>query len=186
MRLSKLFVSAIIVCSILLWSCNSTDQDVTPGKIVFGQDIAFSSSLYFRNQPSSYNDEESSERIKTTLQTTGVSDSRHFYRFSLEMSHVATRQEQGKSVRISEGTFLLSGTDQQSIYGTYQGYGDLTHDPEDMAIFLIINGGTGDFEGASGYLNGIGSLKDGQPNVRKLVLDGTITTRSRSQDNITS
>jgi hypothetical protein len=82
--------------------------------------------------------------------TEGVSNTKYLTRYRLEMTHVAYETEFGKSMRIEQGHFKITGMDGHSIFGTYEGYGDLASEQPNMNLLFVVVVGTEYYEDAGG------------------------------------
>ena len=121
-----------------------------------------------------YNDELSKDVIRTELITSGISITKNLYKFQLNMSHITYTTEFGKSVNIEDGKIEIIGEGNDQIFGTYTGFGSLTDDEKSIDYLIKIEGGSGHFKNAEGYLRGISILHETNQDVRKLELEGTI------------
>jgi len=170
---AKMFVLLILLNMVML-SCDSPDT-VQPSRVIdFDREVNFSSTVMFWSQPIVYNDEFSKDVIRTELITSGISITKNLYKFQLEMSHITYLTEFGNSVNIEDGKIEIIGDGNDQISGTYTGFGSLTDDKRSIDYLIKIDGGTGHFTNAEGYLHGTSILQETNQDVRKLELEGTI------------
>lgn len=157
-----------MIFGIITLACDSDAEDPIP-MIQFDKQIKFSSTLSIWNQPTVLNNEYAKDVKQTEYVTEGVSITKYLTRYHLEMSHVAYETEFGKSMRIEKGHFEIAGMDGNSIYGTYEGYGNLASGPVEMSLIFIVTGGTGYYESAGGNFNATTVVYE--PNSAALVLE---------------
>ena len=134
-----------------LFNCKS-DVEMPAPKIEFDKQIKFSTNVSIWNQPTILNDEYSNEKKRTYYASTGVSNSIKLLNYQLEMSHTAIEIEFGKSMHVEDGEFEILGEDGHTVFGIYEGYGDLTQESINLDLLLKITGGTGYYSNARGYL----------------------------------
>lgn len=134
-----------------LFNCNPNTEIPAP-QIEFERQIKFFTTVSLWNQPTILNHEYSKEKNKTHYEIQGKSESKKLSSYRLEMSHVANVIEPGNSVRVEDGEFEIMGKDGHGISGTYEGYGDLTQKSIHLELLLKINGGTGFYSDAKGFL----------------------------------
>ncbi|MCK5208459.1 MAG: hypothetical protein KAQ79_10575 [Cyclobacteriaceae bacterium] len=183
MKQPKIILAFAVVISCILFSSISLDSDKVQSKIKFDFEVRFNCTLNYRNQFASHNIIQSKEVNRTEFKATGICTLKNFDKFDLMMSHAAYKSEFGKSARIGEGTFKMKGDDGHQVFGTYEGYADLTRDPQDLILFFSIKGGTGYFHGAKGYLSARCGPDVSNPKVRILKLKGTITRTGKNTSN---
>jgi hypothetical protein len=134
-----------------LFNCNP-DTEIPAPNIEFEKQIKFFATVSLWNQPTILNPEYSKEKAKTHYETQGRSDSKNLYNYQLNMSHFAMLIEFGKSIHVQDGKFEMLGNDGHSIFGTYEGYGDLSHESIGLDLLLTVKGGTGFYSNAKGFL----------------------------------
>jgi hypothetical protein len=157
--------------SILL--LNSLDFN---SKVRFDYELKFNCTSDLWSQFSNYKYPLSDRLNRNELKTSLVSTSNTFGDFELEMSHTSYKSEAENPIRMGEGTFKMSGENNQEIFGTYEGFAD----NKDVILFLSIDGGTGDYEDLNGYLSVRCIPDEIHPNKKVLTMKGTITRISNN------
>ena len=183
MKQPLLFIAMAIAISGTLISAISLTSHDAKSKIRFNFEVKFNCTLNFRDQFASDKVVQSNGESKTEFKASGVCEAKIFDRFELVISHINYLNETGEIARIGNGTFNMKGDDGDQLFGTYEGCADLTNNPQDMILFLTIIGGTGYYEGATGYFRAICSSDGTNSHLRKLKLKGMI---KREVDNLVS
>lgn len=183
MKQRTIFLAIAVVISCILFSGFSLDSDAIQSKIKFDYEVSFNCTLNFKKQFTNHNSDQSNDVSRTEFSPSSVCTSKNFDKFDLMMSHTAYKSEFGKSARIEEGTFEMTGNNGHQVFGTYEGYADLTRNPKDLILFFSIKGGTGYFHGAKGYLSARCRADAANPKLRKLKLKGTITRTGKNTSN---
>jgi len=168
-----ILVSGLLYVS-LYFSILSLNSLNLNSKVRFDYELKFNCTSNLWNQFACYKYPLSDELNRNELIATLVCTSNTFGQFDLVMSHTSYKSKSGNPVRMGEGTFKLSGENNQEIFGTYEGYADHCKNHKDVILFLSIKGGTGDYEGVKGYLSARCVPDDVQPGKKVLTLKGTI------------
>ena len=168
-----ILVSGLLYVS-LFFSILSLNSANVKSKVKFDYDLRFKCTSNLWNQFASYKHPSSGKMNRNELKTTLVCTSNTFGKFDLVMSHTSYKSESGNTVRMGEGTFKMSGENNQKIFGTYEGFADHCKNHKDVILFLSIKGGTGDYEGVKGYLSARCVPDNVQPGKKVLTLKGTI------------
>lgn len=94
-----------------------------------------------------------------------------FCQFEIVQSH--NMNVDGNSVRWLDGSFTITGTEDNSITGVYEGYGTIEDGSVSIDIVFYPQEGCGDFCNVFGQING--TFSNGTYlGVYELILDGTI------------
>ncbi len=149
MKTSVKIVMLILLFS--LFNCSNPDTETVKPEIVFDKQIKFFTTVSIWNQPTVINHEYANEKERTHYSSTGVSYAKKLTKYELEMSHIAYQILYSESIKIEDGKFEILGEEGDSIFGTYEGYGDPSQKTLSLDLLLSITGGTGFYENASGY-----------------------------------
>jgi len=140
-----------LIALLTFFNCSSKKDDPTPS-IEFEKQIKLISTLSIWNQPTIVNSPNAKDIEKTHYSTTGVSYAMKLSKFRLEMSHVARETSLGASLSIQNGYFEILSEEGDSVFGSYEGLGDLAKEKLALEFILKVEGGNGYYANASGYI----------------------------------
>ena len=118
---------------------------------VVRQNEAIKGTLYAFSFKDEYSDPASMEIPWAHFQANGETDAIEMKYIDISHYHVAEIQKDGR-IEFRKGEFYIYSADGHTVYGTYYGFGEKNNEQFTAEWMLKIEGGTGRYAGASGYL----------------------------------
>lgn len=145
---------------------NSNDHSTT---------IQIDGTLFSFSPTQFYNNPESGEAVYSQFSASGSSDAQEMEQLTISHYYLAVLQKDGK-IQYKEGEFNIYGTSENSLFGTYFGTGYMDDSGFSAEWTLKVEGGTGVYEGATGYLMEYIESEQDAPSdlVYKVELSGSI------------